>query len=165
MSSSSISNKDVEEILRLVQAAENVASFRMKYGDFEISISRDGDPNLAASASPIETARTANNALAHAQGPEIPQPPKPMDAPTNDGLAAVTAPMVGTFYRASSPGAEPFVSVGSKVESNTVVGIIEVMKLMNSLNAGVRGTVKQILVEDAKPVGYGQVLMLIEPDT
>jgi acetyl-CoA carboxylase biotin carboxyl carrier protein len=161
MSSPLISNKDIEEILRLVQAAEHVASFRMKYGDFEISLSRDGAGDAAGPARGNETRATTMSEPAI----PAPAPSKPLAAPANEGLAPVTAPMVGTFYRSPSPGSEPFVSVGSRVEPDTVIGIIEVMKLMNSLNAGVKGTVRQVLAEDSRPVGYGQVLMLIEPDT
>jgi acetyl-CoA carboxylase biotin carboxyl carrier protein len=71
--------------------------------------------------------------------------------------------MVGTFYRAPSPGAPPYVEVGSAVEPATQVGIIEVMKLMNAIEAGVNGVVKEILAANAEPVEYGQPLMLIEP--
>lgn len=160
MSSPLISNKDIEEILRLVQAAEHVASFRMKYGDFEISLSRDGVGDAAGPAR-SDAARTAT-----VSEPAIAAAPasKPLAASADEGLASVTAPMVGTFYRSPAPGADPFVGVGSRVEPDTVIGIIEVMKLMNSLNAGVKGTVRQVLAEDSRPVGYGQVLMLIEPD-
>jgi acetyl-CoA carboxylase biotin carboxyl carrier protein len=69
--------------------------------------------------------------------------------------------MVGTFYRAPEPGAHPFVEVGQRVEADTVVCIIEVMKLMNSIPAGCAGVVTHILVEDAQPVEYGQVLVVI----
>lgn len=72
--------------------------------------------------------------------------------------------MVGTFYRAAAPGAAPFVEVGSRVQPDTVVGIIEVMKLMNSLAAGAAGTVQRILVSDSQPVGFGDVLIVIDPD-
>ena len=70
--------------------------------------------------------------------------------------------MVGTFYRAPEPGAKPFVDVGQKVTPETTVCIIEVMKLMNSVTAGVRGTVLQILVGDSQPVELGQALVVIE---
>jgi acetyl-CoA carboxylase biotin carboxyl carrier protein len=75
----------------------------------------------------------------------------------------VRAPLLGTFYRAPRPGAPPFVSVGSEVEPHTVVCIIETMKLMNSVTAGVTGTVAEILVENAQFAGQGSVLMRIRP--
>ena len=73
--------------------------------------------------------------------------------------------MVGTFYRAPEPGAPPFVAVGQKVAPETTVCIIEVMKLMNSIPAGVSGTVTHVLVDDAEPVDSGQVLIIIDPKT
>jgi len=76
----------------------------------------------------------------------------------------VRAPMVGTFYRAPAPGAAPFVEPGARVEPDTIVCIIEVMKLMNSIPAGVSGVVTQVLAENAQPVEYGQPLLAIDPE-
>ena len=75
----------------------------------------------------------------------------------------VRSPMVGTFYRSAQPGAEAFVSVGSKVNKGDVVCIIEAMKLMNEIEADCEGTVKAVLVENGSPVEYGQALFVIEP--
>ena len=79
------------------------------------------------------------------------------------GLLEFTAPMVGTFYRAPSEGAEPYVSVGSELEPDTVVCIIEAMKVMNEIKAELSGEVVEILVQNAEPVEYGQVLFLVRP--
>ena len=79
------------------------------------------------------------------------------------GLVAVTAPMVGTFYRSPSPSAPPFVEVGSEVDEETQVCILEVMKLMNSIAAGVAGTVAEVCRGDGEPVEYGDVLFRIRP--
>ncbi len=84
-------------------------------------------------------------------------------APAADGLVEVTAPMVGIFYLAPTPGAAPFVEVGSTVEPGTQVCIIEVMKLMNSIAAGCDGTVTHVLVNDAEAVDAGQLLIVIDP--
>ena len=78
-------------------------------------------------------------------------------------MVVVTAPMVGTFYRASEPGAEPFVKVGSRVQANDTVCIIEVMKLMNALGAEAAGVVVDVLVADGQTVEYGQPLIVIDP--
>jgi len=75
----------------------------------------------------------------------------------------IVAPMLGTFYRAPAPGAAPFVEVGSVVEPGTIVCIIEVMKMMNSVHAGVSGTIAEIWVENAQPVEYGTPLFRVEP--
>ena len=72
--------------------------------------------------------------------------------------------MVGTFYRAPSPGAAPFIEIGDRVQPDTVVCIIEVMKLMNTIHAEAAGTVREIRVENSQPVEFGQVLIVIEPD-
>jgi len=80
-----------------------------------------------------------------------------------DNLVEVASRMVGTFYRSSSPGAEAYVGIGSEVSAETVVCIIEAMKVMNEIKAEVNGTIVEILVEDAEPVEFGQVLFLVEP--
>ena len=76
----------------------------------------------------------------------------------------IVAPMVGTFYTAPSPNAEPFLQVGSKLEKESVVGIIEAMKVMNEIKSEISGTIKKILVSDGAAVEYGQPLFLVEPD-
>ena len=81
-----------------------------------------------------------------------------------DGLAAVVAPLPGTFYRAPRPGAPPFVEVGDAVGADTVVAIIETMKLMNSVPAGTPGRVARILVDNGEFAPLGATLLLIEPD-
>jgi acetyl-CoA carboxylase biotin carboxyl carrier protein len=88
-------------------------------------------------------------------------------APTDDGALtdpntpAVSAPLLGTFYRAPKPGAPPFVEIGSQVADDTIVGIIEVMKLMNTVRAGIRGEVVEILARDGALVEYGEALMRV----
>jgi acetyl-CoA carboxylase biotin carboxyl carrier protein len=84
-------------------------------------------------------------------------------AEPTDGLVTIAAPMIGTFYRASEPGATPFVDVGARVEPETVVCIIEVMKMMNPVPAGVRGTVVEVCAENAEPVEFDTPLFRVEP--
>lgn len=164
MSESKLSHQDVQEILKLVESAEHVVEFSIKYGDVEVRLSRLDGPTAAAGA-------TAP-AVAHA-GPALPAgvaPPGPAGpsakavAAVPAGMATVKSPMVGTFYSAPAPGAAPFVEIGQKVVPDTVVCIIEVMKLMSSISAGVSGTVREIRVADSQPVEFGQVLIVIEPD-
>ena len=85
--------------------------------------------------------------------------------PSEPGLAEVASPLLGIFYRAPKPGEPPFVEVGSKVEEDTVIGIIEVMKLMNSVRAGVKGEVVEILAENAALVEYDEILLRLRPGT
>jgi acetyl-CoA carboxylase biotin carboxyl carrier protein len=80
-----------------------------------------------------------------------------------DGLAIVAAPLPGTFYRAARPGADPFVQVGDLVSAETVIGIVETMKLMNSVPAGIPGRVSKICLENGDFASAGATLMLIEP--
>ena len=89
------------------------------------------------------------------------------EAPTQgdeEGSLKIVSPMVGTFYRAPSEGAEPYVTVGTIVEPDTVVCIIEAMKVMNEIKAEVSGEVVEILVQNAEPVEYAQVLFLVRPE-
>lgn len=80
-----------------------------------------------------------------------------------DGAVAVRSPIVGTFYRAARPGAEPFVEVGDQVDASTVIGLVETMKLFNSVEAGVAGTVVEIVTDNATAVEQEQVLLYVRP--
>jgi acetyl-CoA carboxylase biotin carboxyl carrier protein len=139
--------EDLLQIVELIKSASHFSEFRLKVGDIEVSLRRS-DGAAPPTAAPQQPAAA-------------PQPSVARKFP--EGLAVVRAPMVGTFYRAQSPGAPPYVEVGSAVEPETQVGIIEVMKLMNAIEAGARGVVKEILAANAEPVEHGQPLMLIEP--
>jgi acetyl-CoA carboxylase biotin carboxyl carrier protein len=142
--------EDLVQIVELIKSASHFSEFRLKVGDIEVSLRRSRGANPSADAS-----------AAAAQQPSAAEPRREPKLP--EGLVAVRSPMVGTFYRAPSPGAPPFVEVGSEVEPATQLGIIEVMKLMNAIEAGVRGVVKEILVGNGAAVEYGEPLMLIEP--
>jgi acetyl-CoA carboxylase biotin carboxyl carrier protein len=149
--------EDLVQIVELIKSASHFSEFRLKVGDIEVSLRRSrGSVPAPAAAAPD----------AAVQQPASVQPAAPRPAPHREvpeGLVAVRSPMVGTFYRAPSPDAPPFVEVGSAVEPATQVGIIEVMKLMNAVEAGAQGVVKEILVGNADAVEYGQPVMLLEP--
>jgi acetyl-CoA carboxylase biotin carboxyl carrier protein len=85
-------------------------------------------------------------------------------AASEPGLAEVTSPLLGIFYRAPRPGEPPFVDIGSRVDEDTVIGIVEVMKLMNSVHAGVKGKVVEILCENGALVEYGDVLLRVRSE-
>jgi acetyl-CoA carboxylase biotin carboxyl carrier protein len=89
--------------------------------------------------------------------------PSPAEKPTN-GAVAIPSPMLGTFYRAESPGASPFVDIGDRVEPDTTVCIIEVMKMMNSVPAGVSGVVTEVCPENGQLVEYGEPLFLVSAE-
>jgi acetyl-CoA carboxylase biotin carboxyl carrier protein len=86
------------------------------------------------------------------------------DDPVWPGLMGIRAPLPGTFYRAPKPGADPYVEVGSRVEEDTVVGLLETMKLFNSVHANVRGEVVEFLIDDAEPADQDAVLILVRPE-
>ena len=144
--------EDLVQIVELIRSASHFSEFRLKVGDIEVSLrrSRDSVPAVSAVGNPTKLVETA---------PGV----RPAEQSVPEGSAVVRAPMVGTFYRAPTPGAPPFVEVGSAVEPATQVGIIEVMKLMNAIEAGVKGIVKEILAANAEPVEHGQPLIVIEP--
>ena len=87
----------------------------------------------------------------------------PSDEGTDDGLVPISSPMVGTYYASSEPGSPPFVSAGSTVSPDTVVCIIEAMKVFNEIKSEISGTVERILVQNEQPVEFGQPLYLVRP--
>jgi acetyl-CoA carboxylase biotin carboxyl carrier protein len=99
-----------------------------------------------------------------AAAPEAAQPKTGEKALVKENLLEVRSPIVGTFYRAPSPNADSYVQIGQKVGVGTVLCIIEAMKLMNEIESEVSGTISKILVENAQPVEYNQVLFLVKPD-
>ncbi|HEX6794505.1 MAG TPA: acetyl-CoA carboxylase biotin carboxyl carrier protein [Casimicrobiaceae bacterium] len=163
MSDTKLTRADVEAILELVEAAEHLGDFHLKYGDLELRISRNA--SAGAPSDPTSSAAPASTPVAPAAKPAQDSLPerKQVHAPVPAGMASVKAPMVGTFYRSPSPGAAPFVEVGDRVQPDTVVCIIEVMKLMNTIHAEAAGIIREIRVENSQPVEFGQVLLVIDP--
>ena len=95
--------------------------------------------------------------------PVAPAPPSP-EPDTDQNVAVITSPFVGTFYRAPAPGAEPFVQVGTKAKQGQTLCIVEAMKLMNEIESTVNGTVEKVLLKDGEVVEFGEVLFLIRPE-
>jgi acetyl-CoA carboxylase biotin carboxyl carrier protein len=121
-------------------------------------------PNVVRAQS-AEAARTATGVRASASEPAGGDPPATEpEVDSRDGLLEVRAPLPGTFYRAPKPGAPSYVDVDSRVEEDTVVGLIETMKLFNAIHANARGTVVEFLVNDAQFAQKDGPLLLIEPD-
>ena len=110
-------------------------------------------PALAPEATPAATQPAPDKTVA---GPAAAQPP--------ENLAEIVSPIVGTFYATPSPNASPFVEIGDRVDEETVVCVIEAMKVMNEIKSGLKGTVKEILVTNGSAVEFGQPLFLVEPD-
>ena len=151
-----LSHEDVQEILRLIDDSE-VAELRLEIEGLSLYVrrGRTGVAEPLPEPGPLPGAEAATAAASAA--PDA-------DSEPADDLFTVTAPMIGTFYRAEAPGAAPFVEVGAHVEEGTVVCLIEVMKMMNSIPAGVVGTIAEVCVENARAVEYGTPLFRIRPD-
>jgi len=171
---------DVAEILRLVEDS-SFDELSLEFEGLKLSFKR-GDGGAAgergalaegaqgrADGAAEDGAGKSGKSGKSAPGAVAPPPPAPAVAGAARATAvaadpnsqAVSSPMLGTFYRSPKPGAPPFVAVGSAVEEDTIVGIIEVMKLMNTVRAQVRGTVAEILAADGALVEYGEVLLRV----
>lgn len=145
---------DIRKVKKLIELLEEsgVAEIEIKEGEESVRISRHGQQPAAMHAPPPPAASPA-------QAPA--DEPAASEAPEVSGTT-IKSPMVGTFYRASSPDASPFVEVGSRVKKGDTICIIEAMKMFNQIEAEVDGTIKAILVENGQPVEYDQPLFVIE---
>ncbi len=149
--------KDVAEILRLLESS-SFDSLSLEMNGVKLNLQRG---SAAPAQSVMASAETPRPAV---ESQPLRSAARKTKAPSEPGLAEVTSPLLGIFYRAPKPGEPPFVEVGSKVNEDTVVGIIEVMKLMNSVHAGVKGEVAEILAENAALVEYGEALLRVRPE-
>lgn len=152
---------DLEEIARLLNLIEekNLTHFELEIEGFKIKISKEVQPSQATpqlTTLPL-AASTASQPPPNQATEAKPQPE------TKENLHYITSPMVGTFYRAPDPTSPPFVEIGDVVKKNQTLCIIEAMKLMNEIESDIDGIVREIYVENGKPVEYGQRLFAIEP--
>ena len=171
----SLNPPDIAELKAIVDWAnltQDVRELSLKFGDVELFISRDQQqPASAPAPAPVApVAATPASAPVAVPAPAEPAPPANSGAVpfSADALASdevlIKAPMVGIFYAAPKPGAPNFVSVGDSVTPESVLCIVEVMKLMSNIEAQVEGTVVRILVENEQAVEFGQPLMVIKRD-
>ena len=150
---------DLLRIVELIKSTEHFSEFRLKVGDIEVELRHRKSATSKPVSAPVTKGGTEPPVGRSAEGVSATAP-----AIWPEGSIVIRSPMVGTFYRAPAPGAPAFVEVNQAVKPDTVVGIIEVMKLMNSITADVHGTVAQILVGDAAQVEAGQPIIVIKPD-
>ncbi len=148
-----LTNEDIQEILRLMDAS-SFDELQIETERFKLTLRRGAHNGWTEERQTLSDAATQNVAVA-APKPAAALPP---------GMRAIHPPLVGTFYRAPKPGAPPFVEAGSKVEEDTVVAIIETMKLMNSVRAGMRGTIVEIRAGNAEFVEQDSVLMVVRAE-
>jgi acetyl-CoA carboxylase biotin carboxyl carrier protein len=135
-----LDDDDVREILRLIDESE-LDELQIESQGFSLHVVR-GPATVA--------------------GPD-PDPPSPTADADADGIVTIEAPMLGTFYRAEAPGAAPFVDVGTRVDAGSTVCLIEVMKMMSSIAAGVAGTIVEVCADNAQLVEHGQPLFRVKP--
>ena len=158
---------DHDRLHRLLEALgeSDIQEFRLEGEDFLLEVKRNlPAPAVVASALPMSS-------ISSVIPPTVPSSsevivagdPPPAGAGARADLVDVTAPMVGTLYRAPAPGEPPFVEIGSRINTGQTICILEAMKLMNELEAEISGEVIEILVDNGTPVEFGQVLMRIKP--
>ena len=161
-------NLDHEELHRLLAtlSESDIQEFRLEGEDFCLEVKRNLGPSTDAITSPKKIAPEEidpplpQRKIETSSAPSTPPPSVPG---SRSDLVEVTAPMVGTFYRAPGPEEPPFVEIGSRISVGQAVCILEAMKLMNELESEVSGEVIEILVENGTPVEFGQVLMRLKP--
>lgn len=160
-------DNDLEKINKLIEImkANDLVEVEIKHGDDKILLKRFGgtiampSPTVPVSGPQIQAASASPDVAVTAM-PEA----KPAAAEPEEELVEIKSPMVGTFYAAPSPDSEPYVEIESRVSPQTVVCIIEAMKVMNEIKAETSGTIAEILVNNGQAVEYGQVLFKVKPD-
>lgn len=167
--------KDIQNLIRLISRSD-LAEFKMKDGEFELSIrtqhfSKAKEKETFVQPMPVNTApQTVVQPASPGSTPDLPasegsaEGGKPAGGESNESnLLAIKSPIVGTFYRSSSPEKPPYVKVGDVISAGDVVCIVEAMKLFNEIESEISGKIVKVLVDDASPVEYDQVLYLVDP--
>jgi acetyl-CoA carboxylase biotin carboxyl carrier protein len=152
--------KDIKAIIDLMKK-NSVSEFELEKQDFKIRLKRGVAGNPAAAPSE-DTAVLAYAPPLTQIAPTTPSATA-QTAPPSTGEIEIKSPMIGTFYRSPSPESGPYIEVGAEVNPDSVVCIIEAMKVMNEIKSEVRGVITQALVENAKPVEFGQPLFKVRP--
>ena len=161
-----LSPEDIRALISAFQSSD-WDEMSLQYGDTRLDLTRNGHPPVGRQNAPVAAAPAAPVAApAAASAPVAPAAPTAPSGPTSvahpDGQK-VTSPSLGLFWRSPQPGAPSFVEVGQQVDAEDTVCIVEVMKLMNHVKAGVSGKVVAILVDNGAMVEFGQTLVVVEP--
>jgi acetyl-CoA carboxylase biotin carboxyl carrier protein len=157
--------KQIQELIKMINKS-NIGELTVEQKDFRITIKQKEENITQVVAAPVSTALTVAHPPASAQSTQAStsvEKAKPVEAPAAN-LLTIKSPMIGTFYRRSSPDTPVFVEPGDEVTPGKVVCIIEAMKLFNEIESEIKGKVVKVLVEDASPVEYDQPLFLVEPN-
>ncbi|MBX9450233.1 MAG: acetyl-CoA carboxylase biotin carboxyl carrier protein [Taibaiella sp.] len=157
--------KQIQELIKVINKS-NIETLKIKDGEFEITIKQQSnqEAQIVTYAPPPAMPVMQAAPVAPAAAPPAPaaEAPKAAEAAPAHTIT-IKSPMIGTFYRSSSPDKPAFVSVGDEVTTGKVVCIIEAMKLFNEIESEVSGKIVKVLVDDATPVEYDQPLFLVEP--
>ena len=149
--------KQIHELIKIINKS-NIGEISIEDKDGKVTIKQKEEPVVTIAAPSAQVFTTAPQALASAPAATAPAP-----SPQTDNLVTIKSPMIGTFYRRSSPDKPIFAEVGTEITPGKVVCIIEAMKLFNEIESEIKGTIVKILVDDASPVEYDQPLFLVEP--
>jgi acetyl-CoA carboxylase biotin carboxyl carrier protein len=149
----------IEEIRTIVKlmSDNDLTEFKIEAEEYNLCIKRGNDKAQVIAAAPVAHAAAVAAPVAVPAAAAF----APVEAPAAD-VNTIDSPIVGTFYRSPSPDTDPFIKVGDRVEADTVVCIVEAMKVMNEIKAEKSGVIKEILLENATPVEYGQPLFVID---
>lgn len=160
----SINYNELRELLNAI-AQTDITELILKSDDFELTV-RKGTASQSPSVEvPIPVVPIQTTPVPPPPPPKIePTPVEPTASQVDKKWVAVTSPMVGTFYRASSPDETPFVDISDRIRTGQTVCIIEAMKLMNEIEAEVAGQIMEIVADNGEPVEYGQTLMWVNPE-
>jgi len=151
----------IRQLVELM-VAHDLREIDLREGETRVSVKRGpevGQPATIVTAGPVPGAAAPAPAAAPATG----EPPAEKPAAADEGLVPIKSPMVGTFYAAPDPDSPPYVTVGTEVGPDTVVCIVEAMKVFNEIKAEVAGTIERILVQNEQPVEFGQTMFLVRP--
>lgn len=161
-----LTEDEVLEILKMIEDS-SFDFFQVELGELKLTVAKGGYvPNSGdAAPSPSPAAPPPPAPVAAAPSPPPAESPAGKLTEIPEGLVAITAPMVGTFYVAPDPESPSFVEVGARVDEDTTVALIEVMKVFSAVRSGVSGVVEQVLIPNAGSVEYGQALFLVKPDS
>lgn len=160
---------DIKQIKAIIamMTENNLSEFSMEQDGLKIRIRRGADgvhqvvtPSSTVVVPPVQSAAPAAAAPAASDAASAPAPAAPA---ADSGLEYITSPIVGTFYTSASPDSPAYVSKGQEVDEETVVCIIEAMKVMNEIKSEIKGTIVEVLVDNAKPVEFGQKLFSVRP--
>jgi acetyl-CoA carboxylase biotin carboxyl carrier protein len=155
--------KEIKELIKLVSEAE-VSEVEVEKGDFKIAIKKIEEKTTYVQSAPViqQAPQAIQVSVPAAPAAPVATPPA-AEAPVAGNLITIKSPMIGTFYKSSSPDKPAFVNVGDEIKVGSVLCIVEAMKLFNEIESEVSGKIVKILVENASPVEYDQPLFLVEP--